>query len=246
MGGVYSIRRTKCKSAGIESRAWTRRRIAPTPPARRARSPLRRRHRQEHPRTRWRRGPPAGSRRYGGPVPPGGWNQPIPQPLPFAGRYASWWSRVGAAIIDAIIVTVPAILLGAVIFGGAGAAAVGDETAGVIAFILGTLLYVAIVLVMALLYAPLLMKRAGRANGQTWGKQALRIRVVRADGRAITFGFATLREVVVKGFLGAVAASFTFGIANLLDVLWPLWDDQNRALHDMVVNTRVIKASSAL
>lgn len=190
------------------------------------------------PATRPAGGPPA----YGGPVPPGGWNQPIAQPVPFAGRYASWWSRVGAAIIDAIIVTVPAIVLGAIIFGGAGAAAVGDETAGVIAFILGTLLYVAIVLVIALLYAPLLMKREGRANGQTWGKQALGIRVVRADGGPITFGFATLREVVVKGLLGGIAGSLTFGIATLLDVLWPLWDDQNRALHDMVVNTRVIKA----
>lgn len=175
-------------------------------------------------------------------MPPGGWNQPIAQPVPFAGRYASWWSRVGAAIIDSIIITVPAILIGVVIFGGAGAAAVGDETAGVIAFIIGTLLYVAIVLVIALLYAPLLMKREGRANGQTWGKQALGIRVVRADGQSMSFGFAALREVVVKGLLGAVAGSFTFGIANLLDLLWPLWDDQNRALHDMIVNTRVIRA----
>ena len=183
-------------------------------------------------------GPPA----YGGPVPPGGWNQPIAQPVPFAGRYASWWSRVGAAIIDSLIITLPAIVIGAIIFGGAGAAAVGDETAGVIAFILGTLLYVAVVLVIALLYAPLLMKREGRANGQTWGKQALGIRVVRADGQSMSFGSAALREVVVKGLLGAVAASFTFGIANLLDLLWPLWDDQNRALHDMIVNTRVISS----
>jgi hypothetical protein len=28
----------------------------------------------------------------------------------------------------------------------------------------------------------------------------------------------------------------------LLDVLWPLWDDQDRALHDMVVSTHVIRA----
>ena len=28
---------------------------------------------------------------------------------------------------------------------------------------------------------------------------------------------------------------------NLADVLWPLWDDENRALHDFVVNSRVVQ-----
>jgi len=39
-----------------------------------------------------------------------------------------------------------------------------------------------------------------------------------------------------------VVASGTFGLAWLLDILWPLWDEENRALHDFVVNTRSIKA----
>ena len=30
--------------------------------------------------------------------------------------------------------------------------------------------------------------------------------------------------------------------AYLLDVLWPLWDDEHRAIHDMVVGTRVVEA----
>jgi uncharacterized RDD family membrane protein YckC len=34
----------------------------------------------------------------------------------------------------------------------------------------------------------------------------------------------------------------TLGIVSLIDVLWPLWDEENRALHDFVVNTRVIRA----
>jgi uncharacterized RDD family membrane protein YckC len=68
------------------------------------------------------------------------------------------------------------------------------------------------------------------------------IRVVRADGQPVTFGWAMLREVAVKWLLiGAVASSFTFGLAWLLDVLWPLWDEENRALHDMVVDSRVVK-----
>ena len=29
---------------------------------------------------------------------------------------------------------------------------------------------------------------------------------------------------------------------SLLDALWPLWDDEHRAIHDMVVGTRVVEA----
>lgn len=179
---------------------------------------------------------------YGDSVPPGGWNQPIAQPpVPFAGRYASWWSRVGAALIDGLIVSLPAILIGFLIVGGVVAAFAGSEGAGIVALIVGVLVYLVLLLLIGALYAPLLMKRDGKANGQTWGKQALGIRVVHVDGRPMTFGSAALREIAVKGLLGSVAASFTFGIAALLDALWPLWDDQSRSLHDMVVNTRVVR-----
>jgi uncharacterized RDD family membrane protein YckC len=67
------------------------------------------------------------------------------------------------------------------------------------------------------------------------------IRVVRANGQPITFGFAMLREVAVKALLFGLAGSLTFGLANLADVLWPLWDDENRALHDFLVDTRTVR-----
>jgi uncharacterized RDD family membrane protein YckC len=90
----------------------------------------------------------------------------------------------------------------------------------------------------AFLYAPILMSRT---NGQTFGRMALGIRVIRADGGPMTFWFAFLREVLIKTLLVGVVSSATFGLASLLDVLWPLWDEENRALHDLVVNTRVIR-----
>ena len=49
--------------------------------------------------------------------------------------------------------------------------------------------------IVALLYAPVMM---ARTNGRTLGRMATDIRVVRASGEPITFGFAVLREVVVK------------------------------------------------
>ena len=89
------------------------------------------------------------------------------------------------------------------------------------------------VTIVALLYAPVMM---ARTNGQTLGRMAVGIRVVRANGEPMTFGCAMLREVAVK--CAAVRRRrelVTFGLATLLDVLWPLWDEENRALHDFVV-----------
>jgi pSer/pThr/pTyr-binding forkhead associated (FHA) protein/uncharacterized RDD family membrane protein YckC len=86
-----------------------------------------------------------------------------------------------------------------------------------------------------LIVAPILMKREGEHNGQTWGKQALGIRVVRNDGQPFSFGTALLRDFVIKGLFSVV--SFVY----LVDVLWPLWDPQNEALHDKLATTHVFR-----
>jgi pSer/pThr/pTyr-binding forkhead associated (FHA) protein len=87
-----------------------------------------------------------------------------------------------------------------------------------------------------LIVSPILMGRSGPQNGQTWGKQALGIRVARDNGQPFTYGTALLRDFVVKGLLfGALA------IVWLVDALWPLWDEQNQALHDKLLGTHVLK-----
>jgi uncharacterized RDD family membrane protein YckC len=160
-------------------------------------------------------------------------------PVPAAGRYtlAGWWSRVGAQLIDGVIVTVGAILI-LLVFGSVFSVGFfADDETGVGALIVGLALATVAIAIVSLLYAPLMM---ARTNGKTLGRMAVGIRVVRAKGEAMTFGFAMLREVAVKALLFGIAGSVTFGLANLADVLWPLWDDENRALHDFVVDTRVI------
>jgi len=182
----------------------------------------------------------SGGQGYTTPAPPGaGGPAPAmsPHPPAPAGRpaLASWGSRVVAAIIDGIIVCVlAAIVLGLL-------AALGltvDTNGGAAAFIVTVAFAAVAIAIGALLYAPILM---ARTNGQTWGRMAVNIRVIRAGGEPMTFWFAMLREVLVKSLLVGFLSSFTFGLAWLLDVLWPLWDEENRALHDFVVNTRVIK-----
>jgi uncharacterized RDD family membrane protein YckC len=181
-------------------------------------------------------GGPESAPSYGGPVPPGGWQQPIPQQGPgWHGRpLASWGSRVAAYLVDALILIVPVIALTVIVV----AIATGSDTAGWVTGIFGFLAY----LVVAFLYSPLLMARDGAHNGQTWGKQIIGIRVIRDGGEPMSFSWAALREIVVKGFLVGIASSIIPLIPWFLDFFWPLWDDENRALHDMIVSTHVVRA----
>ena len=177
---------------------------------------------------------PEGPPGYRGPVPAGGWQQSPALPYPWAGAPLSgWWSRVAAAILDALILFALVAALVALVV----VVALGSDVAGVVVGILAFFLYLAAVL----LYAPVLMARPGDKNGQTWGRQIVGIRVVRDSGEPLGFGFAVLRELVVKTLLFGVVGGFFASIPTLLDVLWPLWDDENRALHDMIVKTHVLR-----
>ena len=95
-------------------------------------------------------------------------------------------------------------------------------------------------LVLAFFYYPITMSREGAANGQSLGKQALGITVSRDTGEQVTFGWALLRQFVVIYLLFQVVGGIAFGLPWLIDVLWPLWDRENRALHDMIVKSHVV------
>ncbi|MEU8343022.1 RDD family protein [Spirillospora sp. NPDC048832] len=90
-----------------------------------------------------------------------------------------------------------------------------------------------------------------RKWGQTLGKKAFGIRVVKAEDRsAITWGQAFARQ----GFVYAVAivtlvlnflspAAGILGLFGLLDNAWILWDERRQSLHDKVGGTVVMKAT---
>jgi uncharacterized RDD family membrane protein YckC len=180
---------------------------------------------------------------YTTPAPPGagGPSRPVAfaAPGPVAGRYvlAGWWRRVGAQLVDGVIVGAGGTLLLVALTAPFSIGFFAGDEVGVVAIIAGALLAIVCVTIVAFLYAPALM---ARTNGKTLGRMVTGIRVVRADGQPITFGFAMLREVAVKTLLVGIASALTGGIAWLVDVLWPLWDEENRALHDFVVNTRTV------
>ena len=148
-----------------------------------------------------------------------GWEQPASgRPVMFTP--AGWWARVGAWAIDWLIVVAFAVVLGLL-----GALASEDT-----AYLLGGIAYFAGLL----FYAPVLL---ATNNGQTWGKQTPGVRVIGADSESIGFGRAFSRVALVKTILFGIVP-----LLPLLDALWPLWQDQHKALHDMVAGTRVIEA----
>ena len=150
------------------------------------------------------------------------------------GALAGWGSRVGATLLDRLIVFAMIAVLVLLIV----AAAAASATAGII---VGIILGLG-ALIVALFYAPVLMARDGARNGQTYGKQAVGIRVVRDSGQPFEMGAGFLREFVVKGLLFGTVGGFFLYIPTLVDWLWPLWDDENRTLHDMVISTHVVSA----
>jgi uncharacterized RDD family membrane protein YckC len=148
-------------------------------------------------------------------------------PPPPAPEYASWVQRFGSYLLDLAIQIGFAVVV-SVILVGPSALQEDNEVDGT----LDALSYVITALI-SIAYFAVLMSRAGERNGQTWGRQAAGIRVVRDDGKPVGPVFAAWRDYIVKGLLTA----FTLGI----DLLWPLWERENRTLHDLVLKTHVVR-----
>lgn len=189
--------------------------------------------------------PPGGPQAPTAPeAPPGGWQQPIAQQQgpAWVGRpLASWGSRVGAWFIDILIIGIPATVIFLALAAGAIGLTGDDSNSGFWVLVGSAILSTLIFAVIAIIYAPTTMARQGPHNGQTFGKQLVGIRVVRDSGEPMTFWPAALREVGIKGLAVGIASSIIPFIPWFLDNFWPLWDDENRALHDMAVSTHVVE-----
>ena len=97
-----------------------------------------------------------------------------------------------------------------------------------------------ITLIIGLVYQLVLLRR----YNATWGKMALgiRVRLREHDGQ---LSWATILKrvgfVEALGLLSVIPLiGIPFSLARLLDVLWPLWDPYNQALHDKVAATNVV------
>lgn len=156
---------------------------------------------------------------------------------PLAWCYGGFWIRFGARFIDGLIFTIPMVIFFAMFIpnliraqrqaGGAAAPPNLFAVSGFITFFL-------IMFVAGGFYEILMLKY----RSATVGKMACGLRVIRSDGRSLSWGVCFGRffmwNVVTSGipYLNSVlmlVSSIMLGV-----------DNEKRALHDRVCDTRVI------
>jgi predicted Zn finger-like uncharacterized protein len=142
-------------------------------------------------------------------------------PLPHKRPKAGFWIRFVAYLLDSMILGVAQFAI-SLALGFAGEALLGDGDLAL------PLISALSGMVIGLTYAVFFTGY----NGQTPGKMALRIQVIRTDGSSMTYGRAFLREVVGK---------FASGIILGIGYLMVGFDRQKQGLHDKIADTYVIK-----
>ncbi|KIM09364.1 MAG: hypothetical protein KU28_01720 [Sulfurovum sp. PC08-66] len=144
-------------------------------------------------------------------------------------RYAGFWSRLLAFVVDIFMIGIPISLLIAAIFGydtlketstlalleGQRPATPPDPTSAIVQMVLALLVYVGM---------------WWRMGGQTPGKKLAGIAVV--DARS--FGGASLIQLVVRFF------AYFLSFVSLIGFLLPLLLPNKQALHDIFARTVVI------
>jgi uncharacterized RDD family membrane protein YckC len=142
---------------------------------------------------------------------------------------ASWGARFGAKLLDNIIVFICIALLAGVYFGilfAAGLLETDSKDPPALA-ILGVLIFYGLALLGPIIYNAVSVAK----SGTTIGKKVVGIRVVNADGSPVSTG---------KSWGRAFATLINDLVCALL-YLMPLFDEQKRALHDMICDTRVVE-----
>ncbi|HEX9732594.1 MAG TPA: RDD family protein [Thermoanaerobaculia bacterium] len=141
-------------------------------------------------------------------------------------------TRLGAAMIDGVTYLVP-VVLGVLISGDLKDFATADPEQGEISMILLRRLFIFALPIM-LINVYLLAK-----SGQTMGKKALGIRIVRTDGAAA--GLARL--LVLRSLLPSMLSWILFigGFFGLLDTLF-IFGEERRCIHDHFADTMVALA----
>ena len=190
------------------------------------------------------------------PPPPddSGWSSqppPPPEPTPGGPQAATGWAtlgtggtvelagplgRLGARIIDVVIMFVVSFILIAIGVLSAIGISSGDVTdeesaAGVAAFV-GFALAGAVV---GIIYEVSMIA----LKGQTLGKMATRIRVVRADNGQIPGWGKSIGRWIIPAALGFIP--FVGWLLSLLVYLSLLWDKVRQGWHDKAAGTLVVK-----
>ena len=167
---------------------------------------------------------------YGQPPPPPPYGQPQPPygqahgygyPLP-RDAYAPWIKRVGASLIDGLVVFVgylPAVIGGVI----TASSSSGSSAIGLLLSLIGIALALAVFVWNTCL-------RAGR-TGYSIGKGVLGIKLIgEQSGQPIGAGMSFLRYL----------CHIVDGLLCYIGYLWPLWDAKRQTFADKIMTTVVL------
>ena len=164
---------------------------------------------------------------------------------------ASWGERLGAALIDFIIISVSAMIclgIWVMLVFYVVIRILDDETPS--SPLDDMLLPLSLILpLVVIFFLPLMNGILAGTWGRTLGKAAVNLKVVLATNHDRTIGLwrgigrETLRWLVLilTHISGWSPHVFAVGaVIFLVDHLWPLWDRNNQTLHDKVVRSHVV------
>jgi uncharacterized RDD family membrane protein YckC len=140
------------------------------------------------------------------------------KPEEFALEYAGFWIRLGAAVIDFIIL----LLILAVIY---------YSVFRFIAPIMPSGRFIMIFISVSWFIKIAYLVAFWAWRGQTPGKMLTGIKIIRTDSSPITWQYALLR------YLGYIISTITLFIG----FIWIAFDDRKQGLHDKIADTYVVK-----
>ncbi|MGA2004532.1 MAG: RDD family protein [Terriglobales bacterium] len=155
---------------------------------------------------------------------------------PLAWRYGGFWIRFGARFIDGLIFTVPTLIVFFTVLmpnliRSRGQAPLAPNPAFLVS---GFLTFFVVSLLAVGCYEILMLKY----RSATLGKMACGLKVIRSDGRSLSWGVCFGRffmwNVVTQGI------PYINSVLMLVSSIMLGVDDEKRALHDRVCDTRVI------
>lgn len=150
-------------------------------------------------------------------------------------QLASPGARLGARILDIVIVTVALIILAALGVGVALAGSSNSDDAS--AFSVGALVVsVLLAAAVGLLYEVTMIA----TRGQTLGKMATSIKVVRADNGLVPGWGKSIGRWIIPALLPIIP--LVGWILSLLVYISLLWDRARQGWHDKAAGTLVVKA----
>lgn len=144
-------------------------------------------------------------------------------------RYAGFWIRFVAYMIDNLLIGIVQSIVTVIVMIPFIGAAGNIDPANMLPFFIAYGGAVVFSLFANAAYEAYFLGR----NGATPGKMILGLKVIRPDGRPVTWKTGLFR------FLAKILSSLTLSIGYMMAG----WDEEKRSLHDRVCDTRVIYAS---